>query len=117
MLKIIHAYKSGVHALIIDGHAGYAEHGSDIVCASASMLAYTLANEVARRGEAHELTAKPIIALSPGSARIVCAPTEKVRREVDMIFDVFSGGFRLLAENYPAHVEFHENNDASPERA
>ena len=36
----------------MEGHAGYAARGSDIVCAAASILFYTLANYLSARKEA-----------------------------------------------------------------
>lgn len=34
------------HSAIIDGHAGYAEKGNDIVCAAVSVLAQNLVNSI-----------------------------------------------------------------------
>ncbi len=34
--------------MFMSGHAGYAEEGSDIICAAASILVYTLANSLER---------------------------------------------------------------------
>ena len=56
-------------ALTVRGHAGFSRYGSDIVCAAASMLAFTLAAAmerllpspftIARCGTGSPLTGKP----------------------------------------------------------
>ena len=45
-------------SLRVEGHAGYAARGSDIVCAAASILFYTLANHLSARKEAEAQVTK-----------------------------------------------------------
>ena len=117
MIRVDLKRESGVLSLVLDGHAGAGNHGSDIVCAAASMLAYTLANAVHKRHGEGKLRAKPILALTSGSATIVCVPTNDSAAEIDMIFDVIADGYRMLSKAYPGNVVFFEKTDASPDRA
>ena len=91
-------------ALMVEGHAGYAEIGKDIVCASASILAYTVAQFV-REAEADGiLAALPKIVLEGGKAVILCEPTEDGLPGMQSIFQFARKGFELLAHNYPQYV-------------
>lgn len=115
MLKVIITRRADMTAVVFDGHASAGNYGSDIVCASASMLAYTLAEAVKKRGARGMFTCEPIVALSPGSARIVFAPQREYVDELGVIVDVIADGYRMLAASYPDNVQF--IYDATPERA
>ncbi|MBR6879783.1 MAG: ribosomal-processing cysteine protease Prp [Clostridiales bacterium] len=45
-VKIVRDTKRRITGMFMKGHAGYARHGKDIVCSSASTLIYTLANSI-----------------------------------------------------------------------
>lgn len=47
-VKVVRDQSRKVTGLFVSGHSGYAEAGSDIVCAGASTLVYTLANALER---------------------------------------------------------------------
>jgi len=47
-VKVVRDNTRKVTGVFVSGHAGYAEEGSDIVCAGASTLVYTLANSLER---------------------------------------------------------------------
>ncbi len=47
MIKVtLHQKDNHVYRLRLEGHAGYAEHGSDIVCAAVSMLTLNTLNAI-----------------------------------------------------------------------
>lgn len=115
MITVVYIERAGSLSLVINGHAGTAEHGHDIVCASASMLAYTLAAGVSEVSECGKLRNDPIITLSPGFARVVCLPFPENEGEVRSMYDLILGGYRLLSSRYPDNVKF--IYDATPERA
>lgn len=93
------------HCLTIEGHAMSAEVGKDLVCASASMLAYTLAAFVVNTVNAGYASDK-VIKLEEGDTEISC----KVKREHDMavalVFDSICAGFDILAQKYPEYVKY-----------
>lgn len=95
---------TGSLSLCIKGHAGAAEIGQDIVCASASILAYTAAQLVKDYSASGKLKHKPTIFLKKGSSTVTCAPKEEYYNEVKHTFFVVQTGLNLLAHNYPQYV-------------
>ena len=92
-------------SLIVKGHASFAEIGSDIVCASASILTYTLANMVQDMHERGRLEEYPVIRLEGGDAIVECKSKDKL--SFTRVLDAYQyalTGFALLAENYPQNV-------------
>ena len=89
----------------VNGHAGQAEMGQDIVCASSSILAYTVAQTLQYIEARGGLKKKPHIKLNSGYAEIICKPTEEYAGEVLQTFFVAEVGYTLLAHNYPQYVE------------
>lgn len=89
------------YRLGIEGHAGYAEAGKDIVCASASMLFYALAETLRADGIHAEVKEEP------GSAAIE-AETGKGYEAVTAYhyFTLIRRGFMALARDYPEYVKF-----------
>lgn len=79
------------HGLLeIDGHAGYAEKGKDIVCAAVSALACSLVCYVRGKVERED----GHMSFSAG----------KMSTRARGAFDCTYGGFALLADAYPTHV-------------
>lgn len=115
MITVVYIERPGSLSLVINGHAGMAEYGQDIVCASASMLAYTLAAGVAEASESGKLRNDPFITLSPGFARVICLPFPENEGEVRAMYDLILGGYKLLSSQYPDNVKL--IYDATPERA
>ena len=96
---------SGSITLKLTGHAGAAEKGQDIVCASASILAYTVAQTMEYMHAEGGLRKKPRIEFSDGNATIVAKPKEDSYAEALHTFFVAQVGYSLLAHNYPQYVE------------
>lgn len=94
MIEVIY-YKDS-HLLTMDGHSGYSEAGTDIVCSAASILAYTLAEAVSNLNE-------PYIDLDIGCAEISCNQNDDT---ANLIFDTICAGYKLLADNYPENISF-----------
>lgn len=95
-----------VATLKVKGHAGQAEIGQDIVCASASILAYTLAQVIKSMEHHGDLIEPPTIALESGDTEISCrARDDYLFAEVLHAFFVIKTGYALLAHNYPQFVE------------
>lgn len=99
---IVITYKADAerHRMTIRGHAGYAEAGSDIVCAGVSSITCMLADFLwekwhgARRDEAQ-------ILLDDGDV------TFDIPRDgtTDQAFEMALGGYDLIKNNYPQYVE------------
>ena len=104
MLKGTFEKKDGEIILKLDGHAGQADIGHDIVCASCSILAYTVAQIVKGEGDNDGLECPPLIKLESGNAVISCKPKEERYAEIDHAYYVAEVGYTLLAHNYPQFV-------------
>jgi len=88
----------------VEGHAGYAEPGADIVCAAASMLAMTLIfrlRTLALPGEIVEEVAEK------GRARVSVRPKGRRSSLFRPVFETVLQGFALLAQQYPGYVALH----------
>jgi uncharacterized protein YsxB (DUF464 family) len=90
--------------LSIKGHAGQAETGKDLVCASASILAYTVAQIVKDMYNGGKLRKKPTIKLKEGDTNVVCKPKKAFRAEALHSYFVAQVGYNLLAHNFPKCV-------------
>jgi uncharacterized protein YsxB (DUF464 family) len=96
---------SGAISLKVEGHAGAAKKGKDIVCAAASVLAYTAAQAVQWQFEDGCLRKKPRIELDDGECIIVAKPKDEHYNIVLHTFWVAQTGFHLLSQSYPQFVE------------
>lgn len=96
---------SGSISLKIKGHAGAAEKGNDIICASATTLAYTVAQAMEYMYAEGGLRKKPRIEFADGDATIVAKPKDDSYGEALHTFFVAQVGYSLLAHNYPQYVE------------
>lgn len=90
--------------LTVTGHAGYAPHGKDIVCAAESILVQAMACALER------LETRLVYDLSvdgePGSGcvGITVVPTAQGWERVRGVVETTMMGFLLLARNYPDFV-------------
>ena len=92
--------------LTVQGHAGQADMGHDLICASASILAYTLAHVVITMEHHGDLEGDPIVALESGDAVISFrCKNNDIYAEAAHAFFVVQAGYSLLARNFPQFVE------------
>ena len=90
-------YDSENIRLKICGHAGYAEKGSDIICAAVTALAGTLERCMLDRGEGHAKWHE-------GETAFTAEGTENLRP----CFGTVVTGLRMLAEEFPEYVSIKE---------
>ena len=84
-------------SLVVDGHANYAEHGKDIVCASVSILFQSLANAL------ETYTADDIaVRISPGDSHIIWNGRQSSQART--LTWAFVDGMQSVAEAYPEYV-------------
>ena len=98
-------YYRKYNRLTVTGHAGSAEPGHDLVCASASMLAYTLAANVANMADNGQVR-EPIMNMDEGNTEISCNPRHNLKASVTLVFDSVCVGFELLAHDYPEYIKY-----------
>ena len=105
MIKVTVIAEGKKLSLRLLGHAGYAEHGKDIVCASASILAHTVAQFVTEAERQGDLEASPTIRLEEGNVFISCQPYASSLKMMQNVYLFAKMGYILLEHNYPQHVE------------
>lgn len=103
MIKVI--YHRHLNRVSVTGHANSGEKGHDLVCASASILAYTLAAFVNNMKNAEQVR-NVKVQLNEGDALICCETPRKYKASVTLVFDSVCGGFDLLAKHYPEYISF-----------
>ena len=87
--------------LEIEGHAGYAPAGQDIICAAVSTLAYTLAQNLALMLCMDEYTAE----FEDGHARIEARPPEATAEQCRCAFMTIANGFYMLEAQYGQYIQ------------
>lgn len=109
MIKIIYVAdpEGGKLTMRAEGHAGYAPAGQDIVCAAVSCLMQTLAYSAAE----DEKTSSCIYQGKEGPVVNVEAGDSVLMRDR---FELVADGLDLLAEQYPANVNFKKSCKCSP---
>ena len=98
-------YHSKNCSLTVDGHAYSGEAGNDIVCAAASILAYTLAANV-QEMEAADRVREVTLELEQGHAEISCRPVHKYQSVAELVFSSVCAGFEILAANFPGNISY-----------
>jgi uncharacterized protein YsxB (DUF464 family) len=77
--------------------------GKDIVCASAAILAYTLAQFVYEAG-AKGVMKMTQVRLDAGDTEISCQPQFYDYEETKKMYQFAKMGYSILAQNYPQYV-------------
>ena len=103
MIRVV--YHRLYNRVTIEGHAGSGPEGHDLVCASASALALTLAGNVSYM-KVQDAVYDEILKLDEGSAEIQCTPYIRYKDSVAQIFCAICVGFELLATKYPENISY-----------
>jgi uncharacterized protein YsxB (DUF464 family) len=103
MIQVI--YYRRYNRVTVEGHAGSGPEGHDLVCASVSALALTLAGNVAYM-KAQDAVYGEILKLNEGNAEIQCTPYRRYKDSVEQIFRAICVGFELLATKYPENISY-----------
>lgn len=96
MIRVNYCREGDRHRLTVDGHAGYAPAGSDIICAGASAISFALLGYLQQCDA--EMTECDV---SAGSLTVDCRGGERVAGAFDMALC----GWLNIAANYPHHVD------------
>lgn len=88
-------------SLRMTGHAGNAPQGQDTVCAAASILAYTAAQNAVCLYNEEKLDRAPAIRLEKGEAEVTVEPKEEFYDETLYGFWICQLGYILLSRGYP----------------
>lgn len=91
--------------LVMQGHAGCGEAGSDLVCAACSILAHTLCRMVQNGTEKGMFYTTPMTHIASGNAIIACAPRADFYEEMLHAYYMAQVGLSLLQREYPESIE------------
>lgn len=98
-------YWRNLHRVVVDGHANSGEYGKDLVCAAASALALTLAENV-RILEKNGQVRNTVTVLKDGRAEIACEPYRRCKSVTTLILDSVCAGYDVLSREYPDYILF-----------
>ena len=102
MIKITYCTRDRPDAhlsLVVDGHANYAEHGRDIVCASISVLFQTLAGALEEYAPQDNVSVR----MSPGDSSITW--NSRQSSQARTLTWAFVDGMQSVADAYPDYVQ------------
>ena len=92
--------------LRVKGHSNHSEKGKDIICSSASILAYAVAQIIQDMGKEDKLEIEPVIILKDGLATVTCVcKTDEAFSEAFSAYNFAYTGYILLSHNFPDYVE------------
>ena len=100
MLSIQIEWSKEKFELNVVGHAGYAEHGKDIVCAAVSVFVGMLANEIENH---EEMYPGQQVEVKSGLAMIHTAYRSKLRANI--VFGMVVDALLALEEQYPEYIK------------
>ncbi len=109
--------EAGSLILTMDGHAGTAPEGSDIVCSAASILGSTLAQTLSFMYDHGRLKKKPHISMEKGKLKIIAKPKDEALQETRLVYWYTEVGMALLATNYDNFVALKPFDPAELKRA
>ena len=103
MIKVV--YHRDLNKVTVEGHAQSGEEGHDLVCASASILVYTLASFAKNTSKAKQ-SHKLVMKLKEGDAGVSCKPKSPYKPAITLVFDSICAGFEILARSYPDNITY-----------
>lgn len=95
--------KRNGYSVKIEGHADSAEYGKDLICASASILFYTLVENIDRLEKQGKC--KATIKALEGDAEVRIIPHPDSTSEVLSIINTIMVGYEILEADYPENVK------------
>lgn len=91
----------GAYGVAVDGHAGYAEKGKDIVCAGVSAITQSVLNWAIQHSEDAEYISYKA---TDGNFRLYFQPKRRIRREWEAVKETALYGYSAIAAEYPSYV-------------
>lgn len=102
MVRIELKEDGGAYELTAKGHADYAPSGNDIVCASVSILIFTLIETI----DEADLLEPSVVAVKKGDTLVRVRPNSAAKGKIHAVFKVISTGFEILQKNFEKNIKF-----------
>jgi uncharacterized protein YsxB (DUF464 family) len=96
VIRVNYLREGSRHRLSVTGHAGYATHGNDIVCAGVSSISYALL------GYLHNIECEIAQASTESGDMMLDVRGDRM---TDGAFDMALVGYLQIAKKYPQHVD------------
>ena len=100
MIRVYYSQSGSDYELTIEGHAGYAAYGSDIVCAAVSAVAFSLLGFLTHYSD--EIYSLEGPETEPGGFFVNCSGTERI----EAAFHMAAIGLEKISNKYPDYVDF-----------
>ena len=91
------------YIISVEGHAGFASAGSDIICAAVSAVAQTLINALMQEHDDDRLCLREL-QVNDGSVYIEVEPFDFSQERTSTIIETCMAGFNYLEEEFPDYV-------------
>ena len=103
-MTMIRYYPSD-NELLMQGHAGTAPSGRDLVCCACSTLGYTLLQALDDRGIDYSVREDADAAV----LHVIADPLDDEREGCSTIFNTIASGLRALSAQFPEAVNYKES--------
>ena len=103
-MTMIRYYPSD-NELLMQGHAGTAPSGRDLVCCACSTLGYTLLQALDDRGIDYSVREDADAAV----LHVIADPLDDEREVCSTIFNTIASGLRALSAQFPEAVNYKES--------
>lgn len=113
MVRIVFSQHEGSMSIVLQGHAGTAPKGEDLVCAAVTMLTYTAAQSAMDFWKEQKLQKEPVVKLSSGDCVVTINPEETAAAEATAVWRTLLHGYQLLESSYPQAVSVYQIGDCS----
>lgn len=97
MIRVRYETDGREHQLTMEGHANYADHGDDIVCAGASSIVFALLGWLENNGQDLEFNSCEV---ESGNVRVYCEGGDRTAAA----FELTAIGLMQLSDSYPDYV-------------
>jgi uncharacterized protein YsxB (DUF464 family) len=108
MIKVQAGGRDGRFSLYVDGHAGAAPKGQDLVCAAASMLAQTALQEAVNYAVQYDDNEFCILnaEMGDGMLRLETEAVGTAAQDWRAAMNLIATGFEMLTNSHPDHINF-----------
>lgn len=113
MTTVTVGYKEHIVSIEAEGHAGFADHGEDIVCAAISVLMQTAVNSLIAVAGIEQFIFDADEATSYMYLELPANMNDSQSHDSDVIMRTVLTGLKGIAEAYPEHIKLLKKGGAN----